>query len=65
MNVLFFGSLVLCFIAMVLQFAAAVFKKEKLGARGLAPLPRGLCRADGLSRCARDRREAHSAVQPV
>ena len=31
MNVLFFGSLVLYFIAMVLQFAAAVFKKEKLG----------------------------------
>ena len=31
MNVLFFGSLLLYFIAMVLQFAAAVFKKEKLG----------------------------------
>ena len=31
MNALFFGSLLLYFIAMVLQFAAAVFKKEKLG----------------------------------
>ena len=31
MNILFFGSLILCFAAMVLQFASAVFKKEKLG----------------------------------
>ena len=31
MNVLFFGSLVVYFIAMALQFAAVAFKKEKLG----------------------------------
>ena len=31
MNALFFGSLILYFIATALQFAAAVFKKEKLG----------------------------------
>ena len=31
MNILFFGSLVLYFIAMALQFAAAAFKKEGLG----------------------------------
>ena len=31
MNALFFGSMVVYFIAMALQFAAAAFKKEKLG----------------------------------
>ena len=31
MNILFFGSLVLYFIAMALQFATLAFKKEKLG----------------------------------
>ena len=31
MNILFFGSLVLYFIAMALQFATVAFKKEKLG----------------------------------
>ena len=31
MNNLFFGSLILYFVAMALQFATAVFKKEKLG----------------------------------
>jgi cytochrome c-type biogenesis protein CcsB len=31
MNILFFGSLVLYFVAMALQFATLAFKKEKLG----------------------------------
>jgi cytochrome c-type biogenesis protein CcsB len=31
MNVLFFGSLILFFVAMALQFATLAFKKEKLG----------------------------------
>ena len=31
MNILFFGSLIVYFIAMALQFAALAFKKEKLG----------------------------------
>ena len=31
MNILFFGSLVLYFVAMALQFATVAFKKEKLG----------------------------------
>ena len=31
MNILFFGSLLLYFIAMALQFATVAFKKEKLG----------------------------------
>ena len=31
MNILFFGSLVLYFVAMALQFATLAFKKEKFG----------------------------------
>ncbi len=31
MNILFFGALIVYFVAMALQFAALVFKKEKLG----------------------------------
>ncbi len=31
MNILFFGSLILYFLAMALQFAALVFKKDKIG----------------------------------